>query len=533
LHYTKKSAKIKPVPKNKSVAYFCLEYAIEDKLPIYVGGLGVLAGDYLLEAGKQDLPFWGIGLFYHHELTEPSGSGFRTLKDESRKEVLLEVEIREPGVLAKVWQKSYGTAQLFLLDTNIPQNSPEDREITKILYDPNPKNLLLQQLILGIGGVKLLDFLGIRPDVYHLNEGHTSFAILGLLAKQGLVLPPQNPIVATKHTIFSGAGSYIGREEFNQLLAYYCHRHKLDIEKLFGAGSCLLHPNHFSTTRFLLAYTRKSNCVSQSHCSSESQVHPDSRLINITNGINPDRWQAPGWQEMGKKKPTAEQIWNLHQNYKKEMLQLYGKNFDPYFLTLVWARRITPYKRPLLIFSDLERLIRLVNNPDRPVQIIIYGKIKEDDTESLGVENQITFFCQNPQLEKRVIFCPDYSLAVAKKVVAGADVWLSTPEIGKEACSTSSMKSGLNGVLQLSTNDGWIREVNWDNIGWVIPENNVSQNLYAILENGIVPLYYERDRNNLPQKWAERMRQTTLLVQGKYTTARMLRDYQNKLYRLK
>jgi starch phosphorylase len=122
---------------------------------------------------------------------------------------------------------------------------------------------------------------------------------------------------------------------------------------------------------------------------------------------------------------------------------------------------------------------------------------------------------------------------VAKKVVAGADVWLSTPEIGKEACSTSGMKSGLNGVLQLSTNDGWIREVNWDNIGWVIPENNVSQNLYAILENGIVPLYYERDRNNLPQKWAERMRQTTLLVQGKYTTARMLRDYQNKLYRLK
>ena len=215
------------------------------------------------------------------------------------------------------------------------------------------------------------------------------------------------------------------------------------------------------------------------------------------------------------------------------MLDLVGKNLNPDFLTLVWARRITSYKRPLLIFSDLQRLSKLLNNPDRPVQIIIAGKIKEGDPEGLELENQITYFCQNPQLAKRIIFCPTYCLPIARKLVTGADVWLSTPEIGKEACSTSGMKSGLNGVLQLSTNDGWVTEVDWNHFGWIIPENNVSQNLYAILENEVIPLYYDRNKNRLPEKWVERMRQTRKLIQAKYTTARMLKEYQNKLYHFK
>jgi len=510
------------------IAYFCLEYGIEDELPLYAGGLGILAGDYLLEAAKQGIPFYGLGLFYHRYVNDPTGCGFKPLTDEDGKEIFLKIDIKNPPLLARIWTKSYKTAKLFLLDTNIPENPPEDREITKTLYDSNPKNLLSQQLVLGIGGINLLDQLEINPGVYHLNEGHASFAILGLLAKQENTSPPTKLIVSTKHTIFSGAGIYITREDFNHLLSYFCFHHHLDIEKLFSAGSTELHPNHFSTTKFLLSYSQRCNGVSRSHCFYEAQVHPGSPLISITNGINSDRWQATDWTD--KDELTDEQIWGIHQKNKKEMIKAVGNDLKQEFLTLVWARRITGYKRPLLIFSDLERLSKLINHQITPIQVIISGRTKENDPEGIELENQIQEFCQDPKLLRKVIFCPDYNLKIARKFVAGADVWLSTPEIGKEACSTSGMKSGLNGSLQFSTNDGWVMEVNWKNLGWIIPENNISQNLYSILEQQIIPLYYRRNEKNLPSEWIKRMRKTRQLIEKRYTTGRMLNDYFKRLY---
>lgn len=519
------------INKSKKIAFFCLEYAIEDNLPIYAGGLGVLAGDYLLEASSQKIPFYGLGLFYHQYLNDPSCCGFKPLICSDGKEVLIEIDIKNPPILAKVWAKRYNSACLFLFDTNIPQNSPEDREITNTLYDANLKNFLAQQLVLGIGGIKLLDYLDIEPAVYHLNEGHTSFAILGLLAKQKNLLPPKKLIVSTKHTIFSGAGVYINKENFYNLLNYFCNRYHLDIEKLFVSGSAETHPNHFSTTKFLLTYSRRSNGVSKSHCFYESQLHPGSSLIPITNGINPKRWQIPEFGE--KYELSDEQIWSIHQKNKREMIKTIGSDLNEEYLTIVWARRITSYKQPLLIFSDLDRLSKLVNNPNTPIQIIIAGRIKENDPDGIELENQINKFCSNPNLSKRVVFYPNYCIGVAKKLVAGADVWLSTPEIGKEACSTSGMKSGINGVLQFSTNDGWVTEVNWENIGWIIPENDVSNNLYKILETQIAPLYYQRNKKNIPTEWIKRMRKTRKIILEKYTTQRMLNNYFKKLYTLK
>lgn len=518
------------VNKSSPIAFFCLEYAIEDNLPLYAGGLGVLAGDYLLESGKQGISFYGFGLFYHQHLTDPTGSGFILLKDQTNKPLRLAIDIKTQPVFTRVWTKSYGSAHLFLLDTNFPENLPEDREITKILYDPSLKNLLLQELVLGIGGIKLLEHLKVKPAVFHLNEGHTSFVLLGLLGQQQKVCPPKALIVATKHTIFSGAGIYITLDDFYQLLGYFCNRNHLDIEKVFFLGASPFHPNQFSTTKFLFAYSQKSNCVSQSHCFFEANVHPESPLITITNGINPDRWQDPGWTVTEGKKLTDEEIWKIHQECKREMLRTIDKNLNPESLTLVWARRITAYKRPLLIFSDLDKLANLVNHPDKPLQIIISGRTKEGDPEGLELEDQIRQFCQNPKLRGKVIFCPDYNLPIARKLVAGADVWLSTPEIGKEACSTSGMKSGINGVLQFSTCDGWITEVNWENIGWIMQENNLPDNLYTILEQQILPLYYQRNEKNIPGEWIKRMRKTRQLVKRKYTSSRMLNEYWSLLY---
>jgi len=516
------------VNKSLPIAFFCLEYAIEDNLPLYAGGLGVLAGDYLLESGKQGVPFVGIGLFYHQHIPDPSTAGFSLLKNSNSKEVVLEIEIKDPPVLARVWEKTYGSAKLFLLDTNISQNSPELRKITEKLYDYEITNFLLQQLVLGIGGIKLLNILGIKPAVYHLNEGHTCFAIIGLLASKNSLSPPTELIVSTKHTIFSAAGAYITRDFFNQLLGHFCFKNHLDIEKLFLLGSSELHPNHFSTTKFLLSYSRKANGVSKSHCFYESQVHPGSSLISITNGVNPDRWEAKDFK--AKTNLTDEEFWQIHQKNKLEMLKEIKKPFSPDILTLVWARRVTSYKRPLLIFSDLQRLTNILNNSNFPVQIIIFGQIKENDQEGIELENQIQEFCKNPNISQRVFFSSKYCLKISKKLVSGADVWLSSPEIGKEACSTSGMKSGLNGALQFSTNDGWVTEVNWKNLGWIIPENNVSNNLYAILEQQIIPLYYQRNETNIPIEWIKRMRKTRQLILRKYTTSRMLDDYWTKLY---
>lgn len=515
---------------NNSIAFFCMEFAIEEELPLYAGGLGVLAGDFLLEAGSHGIPLYGIGLFYHQHLSSPEIFDFSLIKDSFGNDLILGIEITKNPVLVKVWSKSYGSATLFLLDTNIKENPPEYRKICEKLYDNNFQNFILQQLVLGIGGIKLLDTLKIQPRIFHLNEGHTSFAILGLFGKHKRIFNLPETIVSTKHTIFSAAGTYIPKDIFNSLLFYFCQKNQLDIEKVFLGGSSELHPNHFSTTKFLISFSQKVNGVSKSHCFHEAQIHPGSPLIQITNGVNVNQWQAQNWEKQDLL--DLHKIWEIHCINKKVLFQKLNKNLNPDWLTIVWARRITSYKRPLLIFSDLERLSRIVNNPNFPVQILIFGRIKEDDQEGLSLESHLRVMCNNTNLKNKVIFFPDYSLKIAKKLVAGADVWLSTPEIGKEACSTSGMKSGLNGALQFSTNDGWITEVNWENIGWIIPENNVSNNLFTILESQIVPLYYSRNREGIPEEWVKRMIKTRKLILKKYTTSRMLKDYFGKLYQI-
>lgn len=461
-----------------TVAYFCSEFGIEDNLPIYAGGLGVLAGDLLLEAGREGLDFVGVGLLYSHGFYEnhqldPRASGF-TLEP-----MTISVEIGKEEVAVQVWSKTYGSARLFLLDAG---------EITKNLYDADPMVMHKQQMVLGIGGVRLLRKKNINPRIYHLNEGHTAMAILELAGQE-------NKIVATKHTIFSGAGLHLTPLQMQTNMELYLKKYQINFDGFFSQGEHTTHPGIFATTNFLLKQARKQNGVSILHVEMEKKAHPASKLIAITNGINISRWDQ------------------FAQKTKNDCL------------TVVWARRFAPYKRPELIFTDVERLKMIVKHPQMPVKFIITGRANPTDQSSLELEDKIRTQIINAGLEKNIFFSNDYDLISAKKLVATADVWLNTPIPGQEACGTSGMKAGLNGALLLSTNDGWMQEVDWYGLGWVLDSESTAEDFYHKMESDVVPLYY-----NDPAAWHERSLRTRSLVLDYFNTKRVLEDYEEKLY---
>ncbi|MDO8514960.1 MAG: alpha-glucan family phosphorylase [bacterium] len=456
---------------NKSIAFICAEFGIEESLPIYAGGLGILAGDFVLEAGKQGLDFNAVGLFYNGQSPSPETAGFELLNYED-----------------KVWHKKYGTANLYLIDGG---------EITKQLYGPDDIAMLKQQILLGFGAVKLFKLLNLHPYVWHLNEGHTALT--------ALALSPGENIVATKHTILPGAGLHLEWEKIKPFL---------DVtDEFMSQASYKNNPKYFSTTAYLLHRAVRANAVSTTHADFERSVHPDSKLFPITNGVSVDRWLSPNSKIINKK--------NLFDHLKDK----YGLSLNPDVLTIVWARRLATYKRPHLLFEDLSRLSGIVNSPTHPVQIIMAGKASASDMEGQGVAGKIMDACERPEIKNKVVFIPDYDIPLAKLLVAGADVCLNTPLPGQEACGTSGMKAGLNGALMLSTADGWMAELDWSNIGWILFEHGIVENLYNLIETLIAPLYYD----NKPE-WATRMQKTRDIVLKNYTTRRMVKEYLEKLY---
>lgn len=527
----------------KLVAYYSMEYAIEKDLPIYAGGLGVLAGDYLLEAGKlnsqEGLNYIFLGLFYgDHLQNEPGNSGFKLLKDENDEPIWLDIDIAIRPIFAQVWVKDYGTAKLYLFDTNVTSNETADKEITKSLYDSNNDVFLKQQLVLAIGSVKLFQRLNLNPSVHHLNEGHTALTIIAL-AIDFMDSHPQSNIaealqqikpiiVGTKHTILHAAGRDISRTDFERILGQYAQRHKQNLQELFELGVNHETTNTFSTMYLLMSNIRSANCVSKLHCDFEAGVHHKSPLIPITNGINRGHWEAKIWGNASLSLGDSD-LWKIHQQNKNDMFKALNLDLDINNLTVVWARRLAFYKRPLLLFNDLSRLAKIINNPSQPLQIIIAGRPHPGDNESLQFAKELVKISRLPEFLDRFFFIPEYSLNVTAPLTSGADVWLNTPTVGIEACGTSGMKAGLNGGLVFSTRDGWTGEVDWKDTGWIVPEENVESNIYSILEEQIVPEYYNR-QNELPDSWIQKMRQTMKIIQDKYTTKRMLKEYVEKLY---
>lgn len=530
---------------NAPVAFFCAEYAFSDEDPsMYAGGLGVLAGDFVLEAADEGLPFVAVGLWYGASVSEQEKDF--SIITKNGVPVIVEVPCGGRIVRARVWSRCFGKSVFLLfLDTNIVENLPEDRIITNHLYDSNFQTSVKQEIILGIGGVRLLSKLGMQPSVYHLNEGHTAFAAFELLVQNMIknkikdareaTNDIKGKIVATKHTIFSLAGSNMNEVEFDALVGAYCRENGIEAGDMFRLGEHSNDKKVFSTTKFLLNCAQRQNGVSILHTVFEKLAHPKSILFPITNGIFVKRWQAGEWriEPTDKTRSINETIWNIKRSLREKMVKFVTTQteatLDPDACTVVWSRRFARYKRPELLFSDLERLKQICSG-DLKVQFIISGQAHESDIEGQKTVEKIKTIVKNPVFKNKIVYLTNYSIPVAKELVLGADVWLNTPERGFEACGTSGMKAGLNGALQVSTSDGWIDEVNWSNVGFILPGDDTAKAIYDVLEKEIIPLFYTRGLEKLPLEWIRRMRDTQNIIQSGFTTKRMLRDYLTKAY---
>jgi len=530
---------------NTPVAFFCAEYAIDEDPSMYAGGLGVLAGDFILESADEGLPFVAVGLWYGGPSSPLRAKEF-SLIEKAGAPLVIEVPCGGQIIKACVWARRFEkSVYLFLLDTGSSENSPENQIVTRHLYDSNFQVRLKQEALLGIGGVKLLSLLGITPGVYHLNEGHTAFAGLELIVEHMVnseirdvtmaVASIKEKIVATKHTISSVASSSMREEEFVSFFGPYCKKKSISVRDIFKLGEREDMKTVFSTTQFLLNCAQRQNGVSTLHTVFEKLAHPHSALFPITNGVYQKRWQAEAWHEglKGETRLADETIWEIKRGLRKRLVNFVVKKtgvaLDPDACTLVWARRFTKYKRPELLFSDLLRLKKICSNTAK-VQFIISGQAHESDVKGQKMIDKIKTIAKDPVFNNRIVYLDNYSITVAKELAFGADVWLNTPERGSEACGTSGMKAGLNGALQASVSDGWIDEVDWFGTGFILSENDTVASVYDILEKEIIPLFYTKGPEGLPSEWIRRMRDTQNIVESGFTAKRMLHDYLTKAY---
>jgi starch phosphorylase len=537
-----------------TVAYFSAEYAIADDLPIYAGGLGVLAADIVLEAGSQNLPFYGVGLVYHEAFTggDPDqrplterlmANGFELAVDEGGQRVVVHIEVGDRSVALQAWTKSWGHTRLILLDSRVDENDERDRAICDHLYAKDLSLQLAQEMCLGFGGVAILEAMGVRPDVYHMNEGHAAIGGLALVLRHLKVHPDLNfeeavaavrpMLVGTKHTILAGAGILL---DWNSVAAQIepalrAHGATLDDLKALAGKS----NGDYSDTKLLIAVARLVNGVSKLHVKLEKQQHPVSKLIPVTNGIFRWRWTTAAWDGHPLQYDDAK-FWAIHCENRRRLLehvrQQTGTELDPDRLTVVWARRMTAYKRPELLVSEIDHLAALVHDAQRPIQFIVAGAANPSDGGGIDLMNRVIEAARRPDLAGRLAYLPHYNPVSAKFLVRGADLWLNTPIRGYEACGTSGMKASLNGALQFSTSDGWIDEVKISPIGWELSDDNPAASLYDTLGNEIAPLFYRRTYG-IPHGWIVKMRANMKLIQDEFTATRMLRDYYAKMYETK
>ncbi len=529
---------------NGPVAYFSAEYAIHNSLPIYAGGLGVLAGDVCKEASDIGLPMVAVGFMY------PQGYFRQRISSEGDQEEeytrldfseapispcawpeacgpLVPLQLGDRQLYLAVWQVRVGRVNLYLLDTNVDENSPSDRALSARLYTADQEERIRQLIVLGVGGVKALRALKISPSVWHANEDHTAFMMLERLQEErekgflvdeavenvrGCTVFTTHTPVASGHHIFS-----------NPLIDRYSRNFweplRIDRSTFLSLGRYDgLEPDRFSLTAFALRLAGKSNAVSKIHgdvarkmwqAVFSGQKDGTTPIENITNGVHIPSWQAPEIREMCQKflglewlqkqddgefwKCAAdipdEQFWKTHQILKTRLIRLIedraqqrwvagevgtqqvlamGSLLDPYALTIAFARRFTEYKRPHLILSDIERLKRILTDPLKPVQIIFAGKSHPADYSSKQLLKRVYQLAMNRGFQGRIAFVEDYDMGLARELVRGVDVWLNNPRRLQEACGTSGMKASMNGVINLSILDGWWNEAYNRSNGWAI-----------------------------------------------------------------
>ncbi len=505
------------------VAYFSTEYAIFNDRRFYAGGLGVLAGDYFLEMAEQEFPVICMGLFYHNNNGKAEDFGLTKVLDKEGKVLTISLPLGDRDVLIQAWELKKNNARMILMDTNIEGNHTEDKGITNVLYDENHDVRLMQEILLGIGGMRLLRALEIHPSVFHMNEGHSAFLALELIRhemrRHSLTFAKayqyaRQHIVFTNHTLVPAGQEIFADDKVNFMLRKFAEEIEVTLGVIIALGK-IPGQELFSMTNLALNMSSKVNAVSVLHSIKAGIMWKDFTIEVVTNGINVRRWDAV--EEM--------EIWQKHQENKKKLVEEIkkqtGKVFDEDVLLLGWGRRMVEYKQPLAILSDVKKFKEIALREGKKVQIVFSGPAWADNPYL----KTLLQYAEN-ELKDILVFLPNYDLELSKMLVAGCDVWLNTPMIGREACGTSGMKACLNGTLPLSTRDGWVYETNLSQIGWVIGEDrNLNEELLKILENEIVPAYY-----GPKEDWVSRMKNSRELILEKFSATRMLVEYIDKFY---
>jgi starch phosphorylase len=600
----------------RPVAYFSAEFGFHESIPNYSGGLGILAGDHCKSASDLDLNFIAVGLLYRHgyfrqEIDKDGAQQAISLNQNFHhlplREVqrdganlLVSVRILDREVFAKVWQLQVGRINLFLLDTDIPENNAEDRLITAELYGGDQEMRMRQEFMLGIGGVKALNALGIEPEVFHMNEGHSAFLALERIRRRvvdkKLDFYSALQIVAsanifTTHTPVPAGNDSFPRDMMRKYFGEFAKELGIPFDELLSFGQTRTDRSEpFSMTILALRLSRHSNGVSKLHGDVSRSLWRDVwngvpvhevPITSITNGIHTKTWMAPEfsalymkylgeWEEQITEPdfwrrvidiPDA-QLWETHQQLKRrlvdfvrerirarrerlgespEAIRNVSRILDPEILTIGFARRFATYKRGALLFSDKERLKRLLNDTTRPVQFIFAGKAHPRDEGGRALIQEVYKFSHEAGFENRVVFLEDYDSYIARRLVQGVDLWLNTPLRPMEASGTSGMKCCPNGGINLSILDGWWHEGFNGNNGWAIaPEINDgtvefqtavdANSLYQLLENQIIPLYYAKPDGRLPLAWLQLMRESIRSVTPIFNTHRMVKEYTERLY---
>jgi starch phosphorylase len=584
------------------VAYFSCEFGIDESLPIYSGGLGVLAGDHLKSASELGVPLVGIGLMYRRgyfrqALDEHDRQAERYPDNDPERlpltaeDVAVEVELADPHgvqatVHARVWRAKVGRVALYLLDTDLARNPAWARSITDALYGGDREHRLRQELVLGIGGVRALHALGVEPTVFHLNEGHSAFLQLErlrrLVEEEGLPRDAalrllRASTVFTTHTPVPAGNEIFDAGLVERHLAPLAARCGFAWEELLALGQLGGEEGRFGLTPFALRTSGYANGVSQLHGEVSRELWrtlwPDRSaeevpIGSVTNGVHPRTWLGGELAELlGREEDTGapdlarayelgdEELWTAHRRAKEELLRHAARRlrrrhgtdwrtrfaFDPDALTIGFARRFATYKRAGLLFSDPERLGRLLADAERPVQVLLAGKAHPADEGGKDLIARVVEFTRDPRAAGRVVFLEDYEMTLARHLVQGVDVWLNNPRRPLEASGTSGMKSALNGGVNCSILDGWWAEAYSPEVGFAIGGDRVpssdgeqdsadAESLFTVLEQQVVPAFYERDERGLPVRWLALMRNAIAELGGRFNTHRMLVEYVDGLY---
>ncbi len=601
----------------QGIAYFSMEFGLGEALPLYAGGLGILAGDYLKTASDLGVPVTAVGLLYQegyfrqvldaagwqqeaYPFNDPTSLAVFPVQVASGAWLRVPIELPGRNVQCRVWQVQVGRVILYLLDSNDPLNSPVDRGITGKLYGGGQEMRLVQEIVLGIGGWRLIEALGLPIDVCHLNEGHAAFVTLErarhFMQKEKIgfwealwATRPGN--LFTTHTPVAAGFDTYPEELVTRYGLNYAQRLGVSPQELAALGhGGPEHPGEPFNMAWLAARTCGAiNGVSRLHGEVSRRIfqilYPhwppeEVPVTHITNGVHVPSWDSPWADEIwtrscgkerwrGPLEPmmlaigelSDEDLWNFvarersdlvgharehlarqlgNRGADPETVAAVGRVLDPNILTLGFARRFTEYKRPGLLLHDPARLMRILNDPERPVQLIIAGKAHPQDETGKDFVRQWAQFVRRPEVRQRAVFLEDYDMTLAQEMVQGVNVWLNTPRRPLEACGTSGMKVLVNGGLNLSSLDGWWAEAYTPEVGWSLdngredgPDPDAGgegAELYRLLEQEVAPLFYDRDAAGIPRGWIARMRASMAQLTPRFSANRMVLDYVEKLY---